>query len=104
MDSHLLGLEIFSLYNALQQKNATVGPNGPCCLSSAVTLKCHYLPGSVGMRRLNTLVSTLVLRRTKEEMTERRLITLTNKEVRTHMVQLQEKEREVYQVLFQEAQ
>lgn len=56
------------------------------------------------MQRLNTLVSTLVLRRTKEEMTERRQITLTKKEVRTHMVQLRQQEGDVYHVLFQEAQ
>lgn len=53
------------------------------------------------MQRLNTMVSSLMLRRTKEEMSE---LKLTDKEVKTHMVQMRQEESDVYRVLFQESQ
>lgn len=55
------------------------------------------------MQRLNMMVSTMVLRRTKEEMKERKQLQLTGRKVETHMIQLRPEERDVYQVLFAEA-
>lgn len=60
--------------------------------------------GSVGMRRLNTMVSSLVLRRTKKEMCERQQLALPEREVRTHRVQMSQEESNIHQVLFMEAQ
>ena len=65
-----------------------------------------YFPVQVpwGMQRLNTMVSSLVLRRTKEEMgKELAQLKLTNKMVETHRIKLAEEENRVYQVLFREA-
>ena len=56
------------------------------------------------MRRLNTMVSSLMLRRTKEEMEEKQQLKLTKRDVVTHMIKLRPMEREIYQVLFKEAQ
>ena len=64
---------------------------------------CVTAVGSVGMQRLNTMVSTMVLRRTKEEMTERKQLDLTERKVETHMIQLRKEERDIYHVLFTEA-
>ena len=53
------------------------------------------------MRRLNTMVSALVLRRTKEEIGDR--LHLTKRLVETHNICLRPEEDDVYKVLFQEA-
>ena len=50
------------------------------------------------------MVSSLVLRRSKEEMNERQQLKLTERQVKTHIVQLRQEEKDVYHVLFQEAQ
>ena len=57
---------------------------------------------SLGMQRLNTIVSGLVLRRTKEEMGPE-LLKLTKRVVETHQVQLKPAEQQVYDALFFEA-
>ena len=57
---------------------------------------------SLGMQRLNTIVSGLVLRRTKEEMGPE-LLKLTKRMVETHRVQLKPAEQQVYDALFFEA-
>ena len=54
------------------------------------------------MKRLDTLVSALVLRRTKEEIGDS--LRLTEKIVKTHQIQLKPEENDVYRVLFREAQ
>ena len=54
------------------------------------------------MQRLNTIVSGLVLRRTKEEMGPE-LLKLTKRMVETHKVQLKPAEQQVYDSLFFEA-
>ena len=59
--------------------------------------------GSLGMRRLNTMVSSLVLRRTKEELAERKELTLTHREINSHMITLRQEEKDIYQVIFDEA-
>lgn len=48
------------------------------------------------------MVSSLVLRRTKEEMSKQQHVKLPEKKMKTHSIELQEKEREVYQILFEE--
>lgn len=53
------------------------------------------------MRRLDTVVSALVLRRTKEEIGD--ALQLTEKRVETHNIRLCPEEDKVYKVLFQEA-
>lgn len=55
------------------------------------------------MQRLNTMVSSLVLRRTKQELGPEKL-ELTQRVVCTHYIQLAEKEDEVYKELFKDAQ
>ena len=57
---------------------------------------------SLGMQRLNTIVSGLVLRRTKDEMAPE-LLKLTKRVVETHQVQLKPAEQQVYDALFFEA-
>ena len=54
------------------------------------------------MQRLNTIVSGLVLRRTKGEMGPE-LLKLTKRVVETHQVQLKPAEQQVYDALFFEA-
>lgn len=54
------------------------------------------------MQRLNTIVSGLLLRRTKEEMAPE-LLKLTKRVVETHQVQLKPAEQQVYDALFFEA-
>ena len=49
------------------------------------------------MQRLNTMVSSLVLRRTKEEMT---VLKLTRRIVEVHSLQLPQEQQEVYDVIF----
>ena len=61
----------------------------------------YWYAGNVGMRRLNTMVSALVLRRTKEEIGDR--LHLTKRLVETHNICLRPEEDDVYKVLFQEA-
>jgi len=53
------------------------------------------------MKRLDTLVSALVLRRTKEEIGD--TLHLTEKVVETHQIHLKSEEYDVYRVLYQEA-
>ena len=65
---------------------------------------CIFIPGSLGMRRLNMMVSSMVLRRTKEEMTERKELELPDRTVQIHSIQLCQLEKNIYQVLFAEAQ
>ncbi len=55
------------------------------------------------MQRLNMMVSTMVLRRTKEDMHARKQLQLTDKKVERHMIQLRQDERNIYKVLFTEA-
>ena len=45
-----------------------------------------------------------MLRRTKEEMSERKQLTLTERKVKTHMIQMRQEDRDIYQILFTEAQ
>ena len=54
---------------------------------------------SLGMQRLNTIVSGLVLRRTKEELGPE-LLKLTKRVVETHRIQLKPSEQQVYDTLF----
>lgn len=76
-----------------------------CCSSQRLSyfmfhpLSCTE---SLGMQRLNTIVSGLVLRRTKEEMGPE-LLKLTKRVVETHQVQLKPAEQQVYDALFFEA-
>ena len=49
------------------------------------------------------MVSSLVLRRTKEELAERQELTLTQRRVKSHMISLRQEERDIYQVIFTEA-
>lgn len=56
------------------------------------------------MRRLNMMVSSMVLRRTKEEMKERKELELPDRTVQIHSIQLRQLEKDIYQVLFAEAQ
>ena len=58
--------------------------------------------GSVGMRRINTMVTSLMLRRTKEEIQDQ--IHLTQKFVETHVITLRQEEKDIYDVLFKKAQ
>ena len=51
------------------------------------------------MQRLNTIVSGLVLRRTKEELGPE-LLKLTKRVVETHQIQLRPAEQQVYDALF----
>ncbi len=55
------------------------------------------------MQRLNTMVSSLVLRRTKQELGPE-MLKLTQRLVETHYIQLCEEEDEVYKELFKDAQ
>ncbi len=55
------------------------------------------------MQRLNTMVSSLVLRRTKQELGPEMLM-LTQRLAHTHYIELSEKEDEVYKALFKDAQ
>ena len=54
------------------------------------------------MKRLDTVVSSLVLRRTKEDINNKTL-NLTQRSVHSHPIQLLEGERQVYDILFAEA-
>ena len=53
------------------------------------------------MQRLNTMVSSLVLRRTKAEMSGE-LLKLTKRQVETHSLHLSQQEQEIYNALFTE--
>ncbi len=75
-----------------------------CVRIAAMVCSILKLAGSVGMSRLNTVVSSLVLRRTKEEMSERKQLKLTERKVTTHMIQMRKEDRDIYDVLFTEAQ
>ena len=55
------------------------------------------------MQRLNTMVSSLVLRRTKEDTSISKMLQLTKREEETHLIELSPEEQEVYKVLFTEA-
>ena len=58
--------------------------------------------GSLGMKRLDTVVSSLVLRRTKEEL-DRSTLSLTQRNVTSHTIELLQEEKQVYDILFAEA-
>lgn len=53
------------------------------------------------MKRLDTVVSSLVLRRTKEDINK--TLNLTKRNVESHTITLQEEEKQVYSILFTEA-
>jgi SNF2 family DNA or RNA helicase len=57
--------------------------------------------GSLGMRRLDTVVSSLVLRRTKEDINK--TLKLTRRSIESHTISLQDEEKQVYSILFTEA-
>ena len=57
--------------------------------------------GSLGMKRLDTVVSSLVLRRTKEDIDK--TLNLTKRTDESHTISLQEEEKQVYTILFTEA-
>nr|XP_006822526.1 PREDICTED: transcription termination factor 2-like [Saccoglossus kowalevskii] len=62
--------------------------------------------GTAGSARLNTIVKSLLLRRTKEDKgkTGKPLVSLPDKESQTHEVELGPGEREVYDALFKQSQ
>ena len=64
-----------------------------------------YVPpaytGSLGMRRLDTVVSSLVLRRTKDDVDN--TLNLTKRNVTSHPIHLKEEEKQAYDILFSEA-
>lgn len=53
------------------------------------------------MKRLNTVVSSLVLRRTKEDIDK--TLNLTKRSIESHTITLQDEEKQVYSILFTEA-
>ena len=53
------------------------------------------------MKRLDTVVSSLVLRRTKEDIDK--MLNLTKRSVESHTITLQDEEKQVYSILFTEA-
>ena len=54
------------------------------------------------MKRLDTVVSSLVLRRTKEDL-DKSTLSLTQRNVTSHTIQLLQEEKQVYDILFAEA-
>lgn len=54
------------------------------------------------MKRLDTVVSSLVLRRTKEDV-DKVTLNLTKRNVTSHTIHLKEEEKQVYDILFSEA-
>ena len=54
------------------------------------------------MKRLDTVVSSLVLRRTKEDV-DKVTLSLTKRSITSHTIQLKEEEKQVYDILFAEA-
>ena len=53
------------------------------------------------MKRLDTVVSSLVLRRTKEDIDK--ALNLTKRSIESHTITLQDGEKQVYHILFTEA-
>ena len=53
------------------------------------------------MKRLDTVVSSLVLRRTKQDIDK--TLNLTKRSVESHTITLQDEEKQVYSILFTEA-
>ena len=53
------------------------------------------------MKRLDTVVSSLVLRRTKEDINK--TLNLTKRSIESHTITLQDEEKQVYSILFTEA-
>lgn len=53
------------------------------------------------MKRLDTVVSSLVLRRTKEDIDK--TLNLTKRSIESHTIALQDEEKQVYRILFTEA-
>lgn len=54
------------------------------------------------MKRLDTVVSSLVLRRTKEDV-DKMMLNLTKRDITSHTIHLKEEEKQVYDILFSEA-
>ena len=67
-----------------------------------VYLLLHVYTGSLGMKRLDTVVSSLVLRRTKDDM-DKVTLNLTKRNVTSHTIHLKDEEKQVYDILFSEA-
>ena len=63
---------------------------------------CSVSSGSLGMKRLDTVVSSLVLRRTKEDV-DKKALKLTKRNTEFHTIKLLEEEKQVYDILFAEA-
>ena len=70
------------------------------CMHGLCFISTHML-GSLGMKRLDTVVSSLVLRRTKEDIDK--TLNLTKRTVESHTITLHDEEKQVYTILFTEA-